>query len=99
MNSSALSFEELYRAGYTLVVNKKGSQLYRDVGYKLKSILQQITTNQVVMAVPANHDNLDDCSRFLNILADVWDKHTRSMVMIRDILMYMVCYKSIVELS
>ncbi|KAI8050826.1 Cullin-domain-containing protein [Syncephalis plumigaleata] len=85
MNSSALSFEELYRASYTLVVNKKGSQLYQDVGRKLKSILQQTTTDRVVVAFPANRDNLDDCSRFLNILADIWDKHTEDRVYVRTL--------------
>ncbi|KAI9591975.1 cullin 3 [Syncephalis fuscata] len=89
INSSRLSFEELYRASYTLVIHKKGSDLYQDVGNSLKKHLEQVTAENIVTAFPANRDNLDDCGRFLNNLADFWDRHTRSMVMIRDILMYM----------
>lgn len=78
-NASSLSFEELYRNAYNLVLHKYGELLYNGVqgvvGDHLKSVAQSCVECQ------------DD--RLLEELKKQWDDHKTTMVMIRDILMYM----------
>eukprot|EP00928_Gymnodinium_smaydae_P013192 TRINITY_DN1481_c0_g1_i1.p1 TRINITY_DN1481_c0_g1~~TRINITY_DN1481_c0_g1_i1.p1 ORF type:complete len:698 (-),score=160.68 TRINITY_DN1481_c0_g1_i1:107-2200(-) len=78
-NASSLSFEELYRNAYNLVLHKYGELLYNGVhgvvADHLKAVAQTCT------------DCADD--RLLEELKRQWDDHKTTMVMIRDILMYM----------
>ncbi|KAL4220045.1 Cullin-3 [Mactra antiquata] len=79
-NNSGLSFEELYRNAYTMVLHKHGEKLY--------SGLQEVVTDHLVKKVQV--DVLDALNNnFLLILNSAWSDHQTSMVMIRDILMYM----------
>lgn len=79
-NNSGLSFEELYRNAYTMVLHKHGERLYTG--------LREVVTEHLVSKVRADvlaslHNN------FLQTLNQAWNDHQTSMVMIRDILMYM----------
>lgn len=79
-NNSGLSFEELYRNAYTMVLHKHGNRLYTG--------LREVVTNHLVNTVcPDVLDSLHN--NFLPKLNQVWSDHQTSMVMIRDILMYM----------
>jgi len=79
-NNSGLSFEELYRNAYTMVLHKHGERLY--------SGLKEVVTNHLEMKV--RHDVLQALNNnFLQTLNAAWNDHQTSMVMIRDILMYM----------
>ena len=79
-NNSGLSFEELYRNAYTMVLHKYGERLYTG----LKEVVTQHLENKVREDVLESlHNN------FLPTLNQAWNDHTTSMVMIRDILMYM----------
>ena len=79
-NASGLSFEELYRNAYNMVLHKYGDMLY---GGLRRVVDQQLrTVADAVACVP------DDV--FLFRLNDAWHDHLQSMLMIRDILMYMV---------
>ncbi|XP_035738748.1 cullin-3-like [Vespa mandarinia] len=79
-NNSGLSFEELYRNAYTMVLHKYGERLYTG----LKEVVTQHLENKVRDDVLYSlHNN------FLQTLNQAWNDHTTSMVMIRDILMYM----------
>eukprot|EP01023_Acetabularia_acetabulum_P015500 TRINITY_DN1752_c0_g1_i3.p1 TRINITY_DN1752_c0_g1~~TRINITY_DN1752_c0_g1_i3.p1 ORF type:complete len:734 (-),score=134.21 TRINITY_DN1752_c0_g1_i3:274-2475(-) len=78
-NSSGLSFEELYRSAYTLVLNKFGDQLYNGVAAELRSYAIQVA--EKIVAVKG--------SGFLRELRDKWEDHYKSSQMIKDILMYM----------
>lgn len=114
-NNSGLSFEELYRNAYTMVLHKHGERLY--TGLKevvtqhletkvwlllywfsvvselfstlfvvsrfilIRSLLNFIQVREDVLR--ALHNN------FLQTLNQAWNDHQTSMVMIRDILMYM----------
>lgn len=79
-NNSGLSFEELYRNAYTMVLHKHGERLYTG----LKEVVTQHLENKVREDVlKALHNN------FLLTLNQAWNDHQTSMVMIRDILMYM----------
>lgn len=79
-NNGGLSFEELYRNAYTLVLHKKGDLLYEGV----KQVIKEHLEDQIRVDVLNSLNN-----QFLQILNKVWSEHQTSMVMIRDILMYM----------
>eukprot|EP01133_Synstelium_polycarpum_P018802 gene18802-22488_t len=78
-DSSNLSFEELYRRSYNLVLHKNGDYLYNNlrelVHNHLKEVAQRVESSKA--------------DTFLTDLNICWSDHKMSMIMIRDILMYM----------
>ena len=78
-NASGLSFEELYRNAYNMVLHKFGDKLYAGLEETITLHLRSVATE--VQA--ASEDG------FLQELKDKWEKHKISSIMIRDILMYM----------
>lgn len=79
-NNSGLSFEELYRNAYTMVLHKHGERLYNGLKEVVTQHLQLKVREDVLRALNNN---------FLQTLNQAWTDHQTSMVMIRDILMYM----------
>ncbi|OAX78410.1 hypothetical protein ACJ72_07284 [Emergomyces africanus] len=102
-NSSNLSFEELYRNAYKLVLIKKGPDLYDRVGELERDWLQNdVLTKVTAIVAPSlaldgdTVDTLDQVNerriageRFLLRLREVWEDHQLCMGMITDVLMYM----------
>ncbi|KAF4594550.1 SCF ubiquitin ligase subunit CulC [Ophiocordyceps camponoti-floridani] len=97
-----LSFEELYRAAYKIVLTKKGAVLYE----RVKQFEEQWFTTHVIpkieILVTKNLINIgvgkSSCSvnerrrageKFLLGVRDTWQDHNMSMNMTADILMYM----------
>lgn len=78
-NASGLSFEELYRNAYNMVLHKYGDKLYNGLNGVVDKHLKEIADD----VAGANDD------KFLYALNEAWGDHTQSMLMIRDILMYM----------
>eukprot|EP00590_Aulacoseira_subarctica_P003713 CAMPEP_0172414624 /NCGR_PEP_ID=MMETSP1064-20121228/1267_1 /TAXON_ID=202472 /ORGANISM="Aulacoseira subarctica , Strain CCAP 1002/5" /LENGTH=805 /DNA_ID=CAMNT_0013151379 /DNA_START=42 /DNA_END=2459 /DNA_ORIENTATION=- len=78
-NASQLSFEELYRNAYNLVLHKHGTLLYEGIAFQLSSHLEKVAS--AVSEVP---DAL-----LLECIASAWEDQSVTMVMIRDIFMYM----------
>uniref|UniRef100_A0A1I8HXY7 CULLIN_2 domain-containing protein n=4 Tax=Macrostomum lignano TaxID=282301 RepID=A0A1I8HXY7_9PLAT len=78
-NNSGLSFEELYRNAYTLVLHKYGEKLYSGTRDVVAEHMAKIKDD-----VLASVNNV-----FLATLNSLWKDHQTAMVMIRDILMYM----------
>lgn len=78
-NSSQLSFEELYRNSYNLVIQKHGRMLYDNVTQKISQHL-----NQMAQKLAATSDSL-----LLETIVDTFQDHVTTMQMIQDILMYM----------
>jgi cullin 3 len=78
-NASGLSFEELYRNAYNMVLHKHGDILYFGLKEVVNDHLKGVATN-VSVAIEEN---------FLPELRKSWNDHKTSMLMIRDILMYM----------
>lgn len=78
-NASGLSFEELYRNAYNMVINKFGERLYKGLVDTTRAHLLQVATQ-----IEATQGD-----SFLRELKLRWDHHNKSMQMIRDILMYM----------
>ncbi|ULT87976.1 hypothetical protein L3Y34_007272 [Caenorhabditis briggsae] len=79
-NNSGLSFEELYRNAYTMVLHKHGERLYNG----LREVIQEHMEVVRVRIIESM-----DSGVFLETMAEAWNDHTVAMVMIRDILMYM----------
>mmetsp|Transcript_27729 Transcript_27729/g.70664 ORF Transcript_27729/g.70664 Transcript_27729/m.70664 type:complete len:735 (-) Transcript_27729:440-2644(-) len=78
-NASGLSFEELYRNAYNMVLHKHGLRLYNGLVATLTAHLKDIASKvEATQGVP-----------FLQELKRRWGDHTHSSQMIRDILMYM----------
>ncbi|KAJ1356851.1 hypothetical protein KIN20_014688 [Parelaphostrongylus tenuis] len=80
-NSSGLSFEELYRSAYRMVLHKYGEKLYSGV----KQVIEDHLRNEVRIKIMEALDS----GNFLEVMNEAWNDHTMAMVMIRDILMYM----------
>ncbi|XP_062191598.1 cullin-3B-like [Phragmites australis] len=78
-NSSGLSFEELYRTAYNMVLNKHGPKLYEKLTENMKEHLDEMRTS-----VEAAQGGL-----FLEELQRKWGDHNKALAMIRDVLMYM----------
>jgi len=78
-NASGLSFEELYRNAYNMVLHKYGDVLYNGLKDAIDQHLSTVADG-VALAVDEN---------FLVELNKAWSDHKISMLMIRDILMYM----------
>lgn len=78
-NASALSFEELYRFAYQLVLHKHGEMLYNGVSNTLSDHLSTVASH-----VAEAHD-----ARLLHVLQEQWQKQKVTLKMIHDILMYM----------
>ncbi|GJM86837.1 hypothetical protein PR202_ga02732 [Eleusine coracana subsp. coracana] len=78
-NASGLSFEELYRSAYNMVLHKYGEKLYdglqNTMTWRLKEISKLIEAAQGGL--------------FLEELNAKWMDHNKALQMIRDILMYM----------
>ncbi|XP_026468233.1 cullin-3-A [Ctenocephalides felis] len=79
-NNSGLSFEELYRNAYTMVLHKHGERLYTGLKEVVTHHLETKVREDVLRML---HNT------FLQTLNQAWTDHQTSMVMIRDILMYM----------
>lgn len=78
-NASGLSFEELYRNAYNMVLHKHGEKLYSGLVSTLTSHLREIAKSIEVAQGPS----------FLEELNRKWTDHNKALQMIRDILMYM----------
>ncbi|KAI9139305.1 Cullin-3 [Paraphysoderma sedebokerense] len=99
-NASNLSFEELYRNAYNMVLHRHGEKLYNGVKDVIKEYLENSAVERIVPAFPSggaggpSSDSRGVADRekekaFLQVIKDVWDHHMTSLLMIRDILMYM----------
>ncbi|KAI9788156.1 MAG: Cullin-3 [Peltula sp. TS41687] len=102
-NASILSFEELYRNAYKLVLRKQGDILYKrvkkfeetwlseQVRSKLRALLSGSLLAGVTKAPVGQTDNERRVAgeKFLRGLNEAWEEHNLCMNMITDVLMYM----------
>ena len=103
-NASSLSFEELYRNAYRIVLQSQGEELHN----KVKDLEREWLENHVQKSVAASvtpvlllaKDPIDTQDQsaerkgageiFLGLLKKAWEDHQLCMGMITDVLMYMV---------
>jgi cullin 3 len=105
-NASALSFEELYRNAYKIVLKKNGEELYNRVaqfeaqwlGETVKNrVVRQLTTPLLLLTDASGRSLATSTERrvagegFLRTLKQSWEDHQVCMGMLTDVLMYMVC--------
>ncbi|OJJ45413.1 hypothetical protein ASPZODRAFT_144045 [Penicilliopsis zonata CBS 506.65] len=102
-NASTLSFEELYRQAYRIVLISRGEELYENVKQLEKKWLCSEVQKQVTAAIspsllleqePADAQDQSNerraaGERFLNALKSAWEDHQLCMGMFTDVLMYM----------
>ncbi|USW55880.1 Putative cullin protein, neddylation [Septoria linicola] len=102
-NASALSFEELYRNAYKIVLKKKGTELYNKVAQFEEHWLGDGVRPKIVNLLTAPLQLTDDLGRslattserrvagerFLASLKLAWEDHQVCMGMLTDVLMYM----------
>lgn len=78
-DATSLSFEELYRSAYNMVIHKHGPKLHDGL-------------TQVIRAHLANRSKIiasaADAGALLVALSREWDHHKKVMRMLRDVLMY-----------
>jgi cullin 3 len=105
-NASALSFEELYRNAYKIVLKKKGDELYNKVVEFEQTWLGQTVRPRIVQPLPPSLLLTDGSAKtlateserrvagesFLRALKQAWEEHQICMGMLTDVLMYMVSY-------
>ncbi|KAL2060179.1 hypothetical protein VTL71DRAFT_9574 [Oculimacula yallundae] len=102
-NASQLSFEQIYRASYKIVLKKQGDKLYERVkefeeqwfgGEVMPNIQKLITPNLLnisrngVSGVTANERRMTG-EDFMRGLKAAWEDHITTMNMTTDVLMYM----------
>ncbi|KAF9879681.1 Cullin family protein [Colletotrichum karsti] len=101
-NCSTLSFEQLYRASYKIVLKKKGEMLYDRVKqyeeqyfaeHVIPDIEKLVTANLVSAAMGGSATSVNERRKmgehFLRGVRASWDHHNTSMNMTADILMYL----------
>lgn len=112
-NASKLSFEELYRNAYKLVLKKRGEMLYEKVkeleadwlvNETRPRILAEIAPsllarNGKTMAISMTNEKRLAGEKFLRTLKEAWEDHNLCMNMTTDVLMYMVGCMSLCDIS
>ncbi|EFW99547.1 scf ubiquitin ligase subunit [Grosmannia clavigera kw1407] len=102
-NAGRLSFEQLYRASYKIVLIKRGEDLYQRVKtfeerYFADKVIPHIwalVTRKLVSATLHNvlgstgNERRALAETFLRGIKDSWERHNMSMNMVADVLMYL----------
>ncbi|KAG7589534.1 Cullin homology domain [Arabidopsis suecica] len=78
-NASGLSFEELYRNAYNMVLHKYGDKLYNGLVTTMTFHL-----NEICKSIEEAQGGA-----FIELINRKWNDHNKALQMIRDILMYM----------
>lgn len=103
-NASSLSFEELYRHAYKIVLMMRGDDLYENVKQLeqdwLKTNVQTLIMDSISSSLIRAQNSTDAQGqsserrqageKFLTALKDAWEDHQLCMGMVTDVLMYMV---------
>ncbi|PIG81736.1 cullin-3 [Aspergillus arachidicola] len=102
-DASNLSFEQLYRNAYNIVLMMRGDELYERVKKLEQEWLDTEVQKRVTAAISSillqakdqagiqdqENERRDTGEKFLNVLREAWEDHQISMGMITDVLMYM----------
>jgi cullin 3 len=98
-NASKLSFEELYRNAYKLVLKKRGDTLYERVKeFEAEWLVNETRPRILAETLPSllarnsimTHEKRVAGEKFLRALKEAWEDHNLCMNMTTDVLMYMV---------
>jgi cullin 3 len=102
-NASKLSYEELYRHAYRIVLKKKGENLYNKVHEferdwlrgQVRSTIQQLLSQNLLsnahnLTGTTSNERREAGEKFLKGLKQAWTDHQVCSSMLADVLMYMV---------
>ena len=102
-NASKLSFEELYRNAYKLVLKKRGETLYTRVKEFeeewlatevqpriIENLHQTLLASSGTQTIATANEKRVAGERLLRALKQAWEDHNLCMNMTTDVLMYMV---------
>lgn len=102
-DAGRLSFEQLYRASYKIVVKRRGTELYQKVGAfeaqwfndrvipPIYGLMSGKLVSLVLGELPGTtiNERRDMSEKFLKGMRDSWERHVSAMGMITDIMMYL----------
>lgn len=90
-NVSNLSYEQLYRKAYFLVLRKHGARLYDNVSELITNHLIQRRSYvlDILNATSSSSFNNSISEDFMKSIILEWDEHLQSMKFISDVLMYL----------
>jgi len=96
-NAGELSFEELYRYAYNLVLSKEGSKVYNGTCKIMEERLKEISDEQIKPSFPVyepgnkfqSNTEIERDLDFLRIIKKTWDDHIMAISEIKSLLMYM----------
>ncbi|KAL9644431.1 hypothetical protein ABK040_013659 [Willaertia magna] len=81
--SSNLSYEELHRSAYKLVLNRHSEILYKNINDCIKNRIQFIYLNFILQK------QFNDLNLFLKNICNIWDDYKRETSVISSVLMYL----------
>lgn len=85
-NVSNLSYEQLYRKAYTLVLHKYGNKLYEDVSDLIKT---HLLSKRLSLLAIFNESYMNVEEEFMKAVIKEWNEHLQAMKFISDVLMYL----------
>ncbi|KAL7747279.1 hypothetical protein RI367_007333 [Sorochytrium milnesiophthora] len=88
-DGSNVSFEELYRNTYNMVLHRLGDALYNGVRTTLADLLQHDAVGKLAAQFPTREGAAEQERQFLRALQKTWEHFTLCLRMYNDILMYM----------
>ncbi|KAF3762637.1 Cullin-domain-containing protein [Cryphonectria parasitica EP155] len=102
-DAGKLSFEQLYRASYKIVIKRRGLELYEKVGAfeekwfrdeVIPPIYELVSGKLVNLALgdlpgTSTNERREMGEKFLKGMRDSWERHVSAMGMITDIMMYL----------
>ena len=103
-NASRLSFEQLYRNAYKLVLKKQGEALYNNVNRQEREWLQQEVRPKITSLISTGlsvdpgstnagasaNEFRTSAEKLMKALKEAWEDHLLCMAMTTDVLMYLV---------
>ncbi|KAF9581254.1 Cullin-3 [Lunasporangiospora selenospora] len=87
--ANTLSYEEVYRCGYNMVVHKQGSRLYSNVRDFISEQLESDAEKNIVPVLSLVDTSPSEGAQVLKAIQKMWQHHTTCMLMISTILVHM----------
>ncbi|KAF9292151.1 Cullin-3 [Mortierella alpina] len=84
-----LSYEEVYRSGYNLVVHKCGEQLYNGVKDLIAQFLESEAKTTILPVLSIADTSPSEGVQVLKMIQKLWKHHVTCLLMISDILVHM----------
>lgn len=85
-----LSYEEIYRCGYNLVIHKWGERLYNGVKELIEQYLESEAETKVVPVLGIADTSPAEGVQVLKVMQKLWKHHVTCLLMMSDILVHMV---------